>query len=267
MANPFTSTSGSASIGSSEYFLASGSTTATYQTTACKLSGFIDLSNMLAGDQYRIQPYEKVNGGSATPASPAAYPTGTQNGLFKIPPHWVSEGWEIGVKLIAGSARTVSWSLKKDVGDRNLLTWLGSTPAALSTNGYVQSMLKRFLTDDAGGTPNALSSGRVDASVGAMAAGVITATAIAADAIAGAKVAADAVTKIANGMLASALGTSRTVLGVLRRLDWLLVGKAAGLHGTTATFYQYDGTTVGFEAAQDPNAGTRNTASTINGDS
>lgn len=45
--------------------------------------------------------------------------------------------------------------------------WLASAPAALSTSGYVQAMLLRWLTDNAGGTPNALASSRVDASVGA----------------------------------------------------------------------------------------------------
>jgi len=41
--------------------------------------------------------------------------------------------------------------------------WLAAAPAALTTNGYVQSMLLRWLTDNAGGTPNALISNRVDA--------------------------------------------------------------------------------------------------------
>lgn len=41
--------------------------------------------------------------------------------------------------------------------------WLTAAPAALTANGYVQAMLLRWLTDNAGGTPSALSSGNVPA--------------------------------------------------------------------------------------------------------
>lgn len=47
-----------------------------------------------------------------------------------------------------------------DVGE-----WLGSVPAALSTNGYVQAMLLRWLTDNAAGTPDALSTNKIPADI------------------------------------------------------------------------------------------------------
>lgn len=60
-------------------------------------------------------------------------------------------------------------------------------------------------------TPAALVSGRMDASVGAMASGVLTATAIAGDAITAAKVAADVTTELQSGLAtASALSTLQT---------------------------------------------------------
>lgn len=43
--------------------------------------------------------------------------------------------------------------------------WLGTAPAALSASGYVQAMVLRWLTDNAGGTPSALSSGNLPADV------------------------------------------------------------------------------------------------------
>lgn len=43
----------------------------------------------------------------------------------------------------------------------DLKLWLASAPASLSTNGFVKSILLRWLTDDAGGTPSALSTGNV----------------------------------------------------------------------------------------------------------
>jgi len=50
-----------------------------------------------------------------------------------------------------------------------VLRWLtddaAGTPSALSASGYLQSMLMRWLTDNAAGTPDALSSGKVPADV------------------------------------------------------------------------------------------------------
>ncbi len=43
----------------------------------------------------------------------------------------------------------------------DLKLWLTAAPASLSTNGFVKSILLRWLTDDAGGTPSALSTGNV----------------------------------------------------------------------------------------------------------
>lgn len=60
--------------------------------------------------------------------------------------------------------------------------------------------------------------------------------------------------------------TGRTILGVVRRLDSLMVGKATGLLSSLATFYRADGTTVAIEAAQNTTAGTRDAASTVGGD-
>lgn len=58
--------------------------------------------------------------------------------------------------------------------------------------------------------------------------------------------------------------TGRTVKGFIRRLDALASGKATGLIGTVATFFQPDGTTVEYTADQDTTAGTRGTATVTN---
>ncbi|MCE5292907.1 MAG: hypothetical protein LLG14_27240 [Nocardiaceae bacterium] len=64
--------------------------------------------------------------------------------------------------------------------------------------------------------PAALVSGRIDASVGAMAANVLTATAINADAITAAKVAADVTTEIQSGLATAAnLATVDTVVNAI----------------------------------------------------
>lgn len=45
----------------------------------------------------------------------------------------------------------------------DVVAWLGSAPAVLTANGYIQSVLLRWLTDNTGGTPLALISGLVQA--------------------------------------------------------------------------------------------------------
>lgn len=61
-------------------------------------------------------------------------------------------------------------------------------------------------------------------------------------------------------LMAFSHDTSATVLGLLKRLEALVSGKATGLKGPLARFYLRDGTTVAIEAVQDVAAGTRATA-------
>lgn len=68
------------------------------------------------------------------------------------------------------------------------------------------------------------------------------------------------------GILSYAHETSRTLLGVFRRLDAFMTGKATGLVSSLATFYRADGATKAIEATQNTSAGTRETASTVGGD-
>jgi hypothetical protein len=60
-------------------------------------------------------------------------------------------------------------------GRVDIAKWLGTAPATLTTNGYLQTLVAKWLTDNAGGTPNALTSGRVETLVGAVTAGTIAA--------------------------------------------------------------------------------------------
>ncbi len=100
--------------------------------------------------------------------------------------------------------------------------------------------------------PAALVSGRIDASVGAMAANVVTASAIAADAIGASELAADAANEIADAILDrdmstgtdSGSATVRTVRQALRflRNKW-------SISGSTLTVTKEDDTTSSWTAA------------------
>lgn len=110
-----TLTDNSASIGSTEFFLASNSTTQTAQTTQCLLQVWIDFANMAAGDRYVVRVYEKVNGAGATQAlaMPERIVDGAQGGPLVLPITLVGNGWDIGVAKLAGTDRTINWSLRK----------------------------------------------------------------------------------------------------------------------------------------------------------
>lgn len=87
-----------------------------------------------------------------------------------------SDGVRAGLTALPSAAAGASGGLPTLNASLNVLSdlqrWVGTAPAALTTNGFVQAALLRWLTDNAGGTPNALLSGRVDANVGAAAAAV-----------------------------------------------------------------------------------------------
>jgi hypothetical protein len=102
----------SASISTTEYFLASDSTTATYQTTDCILQAYIHIASMAAGDQYEVKVYEKVNAQGPQLIYYAVL-DGAQANPLVTPSLIVGDGWEVSVKKLAGTDRTVHWSLRK----------------------------------------------------------------------------------------------------------------------------------------------------------
>lgn len=100
----------SATISTTEYFLASDSTTATYQTADVILQATIDFAAMLAGDQYRIRVYERVDGTNLRTLIDATL-SGVQATPYVIPSLILVAGWEVSVIRTAGSDRSIAWRL------------------------------------------------------------------------------------------------------------------------------------------------------------
>lgn len=130
-----------------------------------------------------------------------------------------------------------------------------ATSAQVDTLEASAAAIEADTQDIQGRLPAALVSGRIDASVGAMAANVLTAAATA----------ADFGTEVAAAVFAYAHETSRSFLGLARRLEAFISGKATGLVGTSAVFYRSDGTTAAITATQSVDNGTRD-AATVGGD-
>lgn len=211
MTVPFTNVTGSATISTTEFSLVTASTTPGASTTACELEAWIDLSAMLAGDQYRIRLVEKVNGGTAARATPDGFPTGLQDPPIYVlsPGRRVGEGWDVRITKITGTDRAIAWSLRQDVGD--------VSGGALSAGAI---------------TSATFAAGAINAA--AIASAALTAAKFATDAIDANALAANAVTEIQSGLsTAAALTTAQTDLTTLT--GRLTAGRATGLDNLDAT--------------------------------
>lgn len=108
-----TTTENTATISTTEYFLASNSTTQTPQTTQCYLQVWIDTSAMQAGDEYRVRVYEKIAAGGNQYPIIDTYLAGPQAEPWVSPALHVRHGWEVSLQRTAGSDRSFTWSLRR----------------------------------------------------------------------------------------------------------------------------------------------------------
>lgn len=105
----------SASIGTTEYSCPAATTSGvpTSQTTDGIYQGFLDFAAMAAGDQYEVKVYEKVTSGGTQRTLLTSVLTGAQSGPYVLPSLILMHGWDITVKKLAGTDRTIYWSIRK----------------------------------------------------------------------------------------------------------------------------------------------------------
>lgn len=100
-------------IGTSEYSLPNDSTSLTARTEDGCFQAFIDFANMAAGDQYRVRIYEKVYSAGTQRVIYECILTGTQQGPLVAPSLILMHGWDVTVKKLAGTDRSISWSIRQ----------------------------------------------------------------------------------------------------------------------------------------------------------
>jgi hypothetical protein len=106
----------SASISTTEYSLPADTTTGvpTSQTDDGVYQIYLDLSDLVAGDQFELKVYEKVQSAGTQRLVDYRIFTGAQS-----PPHVVlptlilMHGWDVTLKRIAGTDATIGWSIRK----------------------------------------------------------------------------------------------------------------------------------------------------------
>lgn len=102
----------SASISTSEYSLPNDSTVLTPITADGIYQAFIYAVAMVAGDEFQIKVYEKVLAGGTQRVLFDVNIVGPQSGPVVVPSLLLLHGWDITVKKISGTDRTVEWSIR-----------------------------------------------------------------------------------------------------------------------------------------------------------
>lgn len=111
-----TYTNDSATVSTSEYSFPADTTSAVpvAQTTDGVFQFFVDLANMAAGDQYRFKLYEKYDSGGTIRLAEEWIFTGVQSKpMFITPTFILGEGWDFTCLRLAGSDRSILWSIRK----------------------------------------------------------------------------------------------------------------------------------------------------------
>lgn len=103
---------GSATIGTTEYSCPNASTTLTPRTESLWIQAMFNTSAMAAGDQFQFRIYEKVTSGGAQVVLYEAILTGNQTDSYVFPSLGVRHGWDVTVKKLAGTDRSIAWSLR-----------------------------------------------------------------------------------------------------------------------------------------------------------
>lgn len=105
--------SGTEAIGTTEWSLTTDTAGPDADTTDGVFQVFLDLSDMVAGDQLQIRIYEKVRSGDTQRIVYEAILTGAQ-----AQPIWVSpslvllHGWDVTLDALAGTI-TANWSIRQ----------------------------------------------------------------------------------------------------------------------------------------------------------
>lgn len=103
---------GSATIGTTEYSLTNNSTTIASQTVDGIYSVLLDLNAMTITEVYEFRVLEKTTSTATQRALYVAQIAGVQNTLWTCPPLPLFHGWEMTLKKIAGTDRSLIWSIR-----------------------------------------------------------------------------------------------------------------------------------------------------------
>lgn len=139
---PFTIPGFTATVGATEYSLAQNAnySSGAPMTTDGYVQAFVNLSALTAAESYRLRIYERVNGGTQLVAFETVV-VGAQSQLFAFPaaPLLIGDGWDVTAMKLAGTDRSLSFSVRQDTNDMNAAT-LGAA-ALTSISGLITASI------------------------------------------------------------------------------------------------------------------------------
>jgi hypothetical protein len=103
----------SASISTTEYSLPNNSTTPAAITTDGIYQIFLDLTNVVIGDEYKLAIKEKITSGGTQRTIASCYLVGPYPEHFVSPSYIFMHGWDVTLIRTAGSDRTIYWSIRQ----------------------------------------------------------------------------------------------------------------------------------------------------------
>lgn len=103
----------SASISTTEYSLPNNSTTPAAITDDGVYQVFLDTAAMTVTEQYEIKVKEKVTSGGTQREIYQAILTGAMAETWVSPSLILIHGWDVTVKKLAGTDRSIGWSIRK----------------------------------------------------------------------------------------------------------------------------------------------------------
>lgn len=103
----------SATVTTTEHFLASNSTTKTDQTTDGIYQLVLELNNLANGDEYRVRVYERISSGGTTRIAEEWVIAHAQSTpIWYTPALTFMHGWEYSLTKLAGTDRAIAWSIR-----------------------------------------------------------------------------------------------------------------------------------------------------------
>ena len=105
--------SGSASVGTTPFSLPNNSTTLTPRTDPKDVCAFVRFASLAVGDRFQIDFLDKVSGAGDPQDSVGSFIVqGPGSFAIMTPTFPLIHGWDVQVKKLAGTDRTVTWSLR-----------------------------------------------------------------------------------------------------------------------------------------------------------
>lgn len=103
----------SETVGTTEHSMPNDSATLTPITVGGVYQAFVDLANLAAGDEFEIKLHEKVtSGGTQRVVSTWSFSGAQAQPAWASPSMILLHGWDLTVKKIAGTDRSISWSIR-----------------------------------------------------------------------------------------------------------------------------------------------------------